>query len=128
MLLKNRPTAQIFLFCPMVEFNSAYQNAEIFLDIRFHIIPPAWIKRAGLQKTLETISVILAGIESIMLIDDCIAEEGLDKKCSALAKLAISGCHRSHSLWMTTQRYHALFTINLIQLSSSHSKIELHSI
>ena len=47
----------------------------------------------------------MAGVESIMVIDDCIAEEGLDKMCSTLVKLAISGHHRSRSFWMTTQRY-----------------------
>ena len=50
----------------------------------------------------------MAGIETIMLVDDCIAEEGLDKRRSALAKPAISGRHRSHSQWVTTQRYTAI--------------------
>ena len=50
----------------------------------------------------------MAGIETIMLVNDCIAEEGLDKRRDALTKLAISGCHFSHSLWMTTQRYTAI--------------------
>ena len=57
--IKNCPTAQIFLFCPTVEFNSEYQKsytagqsrrqdeagtAGDVRDIRFHIIPPAYKK------------------------------------------------------------------------------------
>ena len=43
-----------------------------------------------------------------MLIDDWIAEIGLDKRRSALAKLAISVRLHNHSPWMTTQRYTAI--------------------
>ena len=65
---------------------------------RFYIVPTAWIKHGGVQKNLEIISAMMAGVESIMLLGDCIAEEGLDKRLCALAKLAISGRHCSHSL------------------------------
>ena len=47
----------------------------------------------------------MAGIDCIILIDECIADKGLDKRRSAFAKLAISGRHRNHSLWITTHRY-----------------------
>ena len=40
----------------------------------------------------------MAVVKSILHIDDCIAGDGLDKRRSALAKFAISGRHRSHSL------------------------------
>ena len=82
--------------------------AGIVLGKQFHIIPPTWINRFGLQKILESISVTLAGVKSIILIDDCFAKIGLDRRRSALAILAILGRHRSHSLLMIAQRYTAI--------------------
>ena len=42
------------------------------------------------------------------MIDDIIANEALDKRRQPLLELAISGCHRQHSLWLLTQSYTAI--------------------
>ena len=45
---------------------------------------------------------------TLFLIDDIIADEALDKRRQPLLKLAISGCHRQHYLWLLTQSYAAV--------------------
>ena len=52
---------------------------------------------------IEKISNLLAGSKTLFLIDDIIADKTLDKLCQPLLGLAISGRHRSHSLWLLTQ-------------------------
>ena len=54
---------------------------------------------------IEKISNLLAGSKTLFLIDDIIANEALDKRRQPLLELAISGCHRQHSLWLLTQSY-----------------------
>ena len=45
---------------------------------------------------------------NLILIDDVIADETLDKCRQPLLELVISGRHRSHSLWLLTQSYTAV--------------------
>ena len=54
---------------------------------------------------IEKIINLLAGSETLFLIDDIIANETLNKCCQPLLELAISGRHRGHSLWLLTQSY-----------------------
>ena len=42
------------------------------------------------------------------MIYDVIVDEALDKRHQPLLELAISGCHRQHSLWLFTQSYTAV--------------------
>ena len=53
---------------------------------------------------------MLAGSKTLFLIDDIIADEALVKRRQPLLELAISGCHRQHSLWLLTQSYTAIPT------------------
>ena len=57
---------------------------------------------------IEKISNLLTGSATLFLIDDIIADEALDKRRQLLLGLAISGRHRSHSLWLLTQSYTAI--------------------
>ena len=57
---------------------------------------------------IEKIINLLAGSETLFLIDDIIADETLYKCCQPLLELAISGRHRGHSLWLLTQSYTAI--------------------
>ena len=41
----------------------------------------------------------------MFVIDDCSAEDEINKKRNALSELAFSGRHRNHSLWVLTQKY-----------------------
>ena len=54
---------------------------------------------------IEKISKILAGSATLFLTDDIIADEACDKCRQPLLEVAISGCHRQHSLWLLTQSY-----------------------
>ena len=42
------------------------------------------------------------------MINDIIADEALNKRRQPLLELAISGHHRQHSLWLSTQSYTAV--------------------
>ena len=57
---------------------------------------------------IEKISNLLTGDKTLSLIDDIIADETLNKRHQPLLELAISGCHRQHSLWLLTQSYTAI--------------------
>ena len=62
----------------------------------------------NLYYLIEKISNLLAGSATLFLIDDIIGKEALDKYHQPLLELAISGCHRQHSLWLLTQSYTAV--------------------
>ena len=53
-------------------------------------------------------SQLLARSETLFIIDDIIADEGLDRRRQSLLELAISGRHRDHYLWLLTQSYSAI--------------------
>ena len=57
---------------------------------------------------IEKISNLLTGDKTLFLIDDIIANETLYKRRQPMLKLAISGRHRGHSLWLLTQSYTAV--------------------
>ena len=57
---------------------------------------------------IEKIGNLLAGSATLFLISDIIADETLEKHHQPLLELAISGCHRHHSLWLLTQSYTAI--------------------
>ena len=57
---------------------------------------------------IEKLLQLLACLEALFIIDDIIADEGLDKKRQPLLELAISGRHRDHYLWLLTQSYSAI--------------------
>ena len=50
----------------------------------------------------------LAGSKTLLLVDDIIAGEKLDKQRQPLLELAISGRHRGHLLWLLMQAYTAV--------------------
>ena len=57
---------------------------------------------------IEKIGNLLAGSKTLFSIDDIIADETLDKRRHPLLDLAISGRHKEHSLWLSTQSYTAV--------------------
>ena len=61
-----------------------------------------------LSGCIEKISNLLAGSKTLFLTDDIIADEMLNKQRQPLLKLAISGRHKGHSLWLLTQSYTAV--------------------
>ena len=63
---------------------------------------------SGLYYWIGNLSQMLACSEVLFIIDDIIADEGLDKRKQSLLELAISGRHRDHYLWLLTQSYSAV--------------------
>ena len=57
---------------------------------------------------IKNFSKLFAGESTLFIIDDCIADEWLNKRRGCLLELAISGRHRNHSLWLLTQSYTAI--------------------
>ena len=61
-----------------------------------------------LYQWIEKLLQLLECLEALFIIDDIIADEGLDKKRQPLLELAISGRHCNHYLWLLTQSYSAI--------------------
>ena len=61
-----------------------------------------------LYQWIEKLLQLLECLEALFIIDDIIADEGLDKKRQPLLELAISGRHHNHYLWLLTQSYSAI--------------------
>ena len=53
-------------------------------------------------------SQILRRFETVFIIDDIIADKGIDKRRQSLLELAILGRHRDHALWLLAQSYCAV--------------------
>ena len=72
--------------------------------------PELILKEPGnqLYYLIKKYSNSLTGSKTLLLIDDIIADEALDKRHQPLLELAISGHHRKHSLWLLTQSYIAV--------------------
>lgn len=52
---------------------------------------------------MEKLLLILAGTETLFIIDDIIVSKSLDKRRQSLLLLAILGRYHNHYLWLLTQ-------------------------
>ena len=76
------------ILCPMLQYNETYRPQQWF-NTGPHIIQ---IEPSNcLYDWIEKISNLLAGSETLFLINDIIADETLDKRRQPLLYLAISG-------------------------------------
>ena len=92
----------IVIICPILRYNFTYKSRGwVWNDPDVIPIEPG----NRLYYLIEKISNLLAGSTTLFLIDDIIADETLNKCRQPLLELAISGCHRQHSLWLLTQSY-----------------------
>ena len=95
----------IVILCPTIRYNKTYLGRSwIWNDDYVFIFEP----QGNLFELIEKLSNLFSGEETLFIIDDMIADETLDKKRQPLLELAISGRHKSHSLWLLTQSYTAL--------------------
>ena len=93
------------IICPTLAHNETYKSRGwIWNDPE--VIPIELDN--NLYYLIEKISKLLAGSETLFLIDDIIADETLDKRRQPLLNLAILGRHKEHSLWLLTQSYTAV--------------------
>ena len=95
----------IVIICPTLWYNSTYKSRSWVWNVP-DIIPIE--PDNHLYYLIEKISDLLTGDKTLFFIDDIIADETLDKHRQPLLKMAISGRHRGHSLWLLTQSYTAI--------------------
>ena len=95
----------IVIICPTLRYNSTYKSRGwVWNDPDVIPIEPG----NQLYYLIEKMSNLLAGSTTLILIDDIIADETLDKPHQPLLELAMSGRHRGHSIWLLTQSYTAV--------------------
>ena len=95
----------IIIICPTRRWNKTYHSKDwVKNDDKVWLIEP----KDKLYQWIEKLSQLLARSETLFVIDDIIAGEGLDKKRQSLLELAISGRHRDHYLWSLAQSYSAI--------------------
>ena len=95
----------IVIICPTLAHNETYKSQGwVWND------PEVILEEPGKQLyyLIKKYSNFLAGSVTLLLINDIIADEALDKHRQPLLELAISGRHRAHSLWLLTQSYTAI--------------------
>ena len=98
----NKHFDYIIIICPTLRWNKTYHSRDwIKNDDKFWFIEP----KDKLYQWIEKLSQLLARTETLFIIDDTIADEGLDKRRQSLLELANSGRHRDHYLWLMTQSY-----------------------
>ena len=95
----------IIIICRTLKHNEKYKSRKwVWTDPEAILIEPG----IQLYYLIENISNLLFGSKTLFLIDDITGNENLDKHRQPLLKLAISGRHRNHSLWLITQSYSAV--------------------
>ena len=96
----------IIILCPTLRWNKTYlERSWVWKDDYVFCID---LNKGSLIKYIKTLSNLLAKETSLFIIDDCIADDALDKTRSELLALATSGRHKEHTLWFLTQCYTAI--------------------
>ena len=89
----------IIIICPMLQENSTYHAKEwIKNDDNVWLIKP----KDNIYQWIQKLSELLQFIEVLLIIDDTVANESLDKRRQPLLELSISGRHRKQFLWLLT--------------------------
>ena len=94
----------IVVFCPTIKNNLSYGRNWIWNDdyvILFCVFD-------NFEDTLRDLRSWLSGCEVLFVLDDMICEKSLDKRRTETLKLAVSGRHDRHYLWILTQVYNAV--------------------
>ena len=85
----------IIIICPTLWWNKTCHAKEwIKNDDKVRLIEP----KDKLYLRIEKLSELLVCSETLFIVDDITADEGLDKRRQPLLELAISGRHRDHYL------------------------------
>ena len=100
----NKHFDYIIIICPTLRWNKTHRARErIKNGDKVSLVEP----KNRLYQWIGKLSLLLARSETLFIIDEIIADEGLNKK-TVLLELAISGRHRDHYLWLLTQSYFAM--------------------
>ena len=101
----NKHFDYIIIICPTLRWNKTYHSKDwIKNDDKVWLVEP----KDKLYQWIEKLSQLLASFETLFIIDDIIADEGLDKRRQSLLELTIPGRHRDHYLWLFAQSYTAI--------------------
>ena len=102
----NKHFDYIVIICPTLRDNNVTHNSKDWIknDDKVWLADP----KDKLYQWIEKLSQLLRFLEVLLIIDDIIADESLDKKRQPLFGLSISGRHRGHILWLLTQSYSAV--------------------
>ena len=94
----------IVIICPTLQENDTYHAKEwIKNDDKVWLVDP----KDNLYQWIKKLSELLRFLE-VLIINDIIANESLDKRRQPLLELSISGRHRGHYLRLLTQSYTAI--------------------
>ena len=94
----------IIIFSTLRENNKTYHAKEwIKNDDNVWLVDP----KDNLYQWIKKLSELLRFLE-VLIINDIIANESLDKRRQPLLELSISGRHRGHYLWLLKQSYSAI--------------------
>ena len=98
---------KIVIICPTINDNKTYQERPwIKKDKNIYKILPG----EKFNETLKYFHEKFKNKKTLFLIDDCSAEKCLTLKKRELSKLAFSGRHIGHSVWILTQKYNSVLT------------------
>ena len=92
----------IVFLCPTFLDNKTYLSRKWILDDENILI--AYDLEGKVNQWIKLCTNALKGHQTLFIIDDCSAEDKINKKRDALSELAFSGRHRNHSLWVLTQK------------------------
>ena len=107
----------IMIICPTFKHNETYkahsdifhyrarnsQGTKIFFDdLKEGMADPI--------DALEFYTRSFKGTNTLFILDDLAEDQCMDKKRTALGKMAISGRHYKHSMWVITQKYNSINT------------------
>ena len=97
----------IVIICPTFNDNATYQSRTwMKKDPNINkIIPGKFFNEA-----LEYFHKKFKNQPTLFIIDDCSADRHLTQKKKELSKLAFSGRHTNHSVWILTQKYNSVLT------------------
>ena len=95
----------IVIIYPMLRENSTYRDKErLKTDDNVWLVDP----KDKPYQWIEKLSGLLQFLEVLFIIDDIIANKGLDKSGLPLLELSTSERHRGHYLWLLTQSYKSI--------------------
>ena len=97
----------LVIICPTINDNKTYQErAWIKKDKEVYQVIP----NNNFNDILKYFHEKFKNEPTLFLIDDCSAERDLTIKKKELSKLAFSGRHTGHSVWILTQKYNSVLT------------------
>ena len=97
----------IVILCPTIRDNETYKSRRwIENDPEVYAILPG----DRINDCLKHFHEKFKNETTLFIIDDCSAERELSLKRQELSRLAFSGRHTSHSVWILSQKYNSILT------------------